>query len=189
MYELILASASPRRLELLQQIGLNPKVLTADIDETSFAGESAENCVQRLALEKARKVASEHPSAIIIAADTFGVLDQQLLLKPRDFEDAKAMWQIMSGAWHTVMTAVAVVHNQQEDVVLQKSRVLFGDISEEAMQAYWLSGEPQDKAGAYAIQGLAAVWVEKIEGSYSSIMGLPLFETAQLLKQFGCKAL
>lgn len=189
MHKLILASASPRRLQLLQQIGLTPEVVTADIDETPFDNESPEACVQRLALEKAKKVAAFNPSAVVIAADTFGVLNQQLLLKPKDFEDAKIMWQAMSGNWHTVMTAVAVVQDQQERVILQQSRVLFAQISEQAMHDYWLSGEPQDKAGAYAIQGLAAVWVEKIEGSYSSIMGLPLYETAQLLKLFSCKVL
>ena len=189
MASLILASASPRRLQLLQQIGLEPVVVTADVDETPLAHESAIDCVQRLALLKARAIAEQYPQAIVIAADTIGLLDDRLLLKPRDFADAKSMWQAMSGNSHSVMTAVAVVADGYEKVILQRSEVFFDTISDAAMQAYWQTGEPQDKAGAYAIQGMAAVWVKKIEGSYSSIMGLPLHETAMLLEPLGCRVL
>ncbi|NRB37639.1 MAG: septum formation protein Maf [Pseudomonadales bacterium] len=186
---LILASASPRRLQLLQQIGLNPVVKIADIDETPLPGESPETCVQRLALAKAKKVAAQYPDAVVIAADTFGTLGDELLVKPSDFLDAKAMWQKMSGNWHEILTAVAVVSADSEQLILQKSRVLMGDISEAQMQLYWQTGEPQDKAGAYAIQGLAAIWVKQIEGSYSSIMGLPLHETAKMLAAAACPVL
>lgn len=188
MLPLILASGSPRRLELLEQIGLYPRVVTADIDESPVAGEAVDVFVQRLALEKAQKVASlpEAGAAVILAADTVGVLNNELLLKPRSKAHAFAMWTAMSNQWHEVLTAIAVVADDQHKVLLHRSNVRFATVSPAAMEVYWQTGEPQDKAGAYAIQGRAAVWVERIEGSYSSIMGLPLYETAALLKQFGC---
>lgn len=185
---LILASASPRRLALLQQLGFNPRIVIGDIDERALEAELPEACIQRLAKEKAQHVLQNLPDdvsgAVVVGADTFGLLNGQLLLKPDSFEDAVAMWTAMSGQWHEVMTAVAVLSAHSEQVVLQKSQVLFAEINHQQMQAYWQSGEPQDKAGAYAIQGLAAAWVKEIRGSYSSIMGLPLYETAQLLKPF-----
>jgi septum formation protein len=188
--DLILASASPRRLQLLRQIGLDAKVVSADIDETPYLDEKPESYVKRLALEKAKVVQKKldrgvDDQSIILAADTIIALDDLLLGKPNSEVEAKHMWSLMSGRWHHVLTAVAILDQSQHQVIVQQSRVLFCSLSAEEMDGYWNTGEPVGKAGAYAIQGLAACWVESIEGSYSSIMGLPLFETTKLLKQFG----
>ncbi len=183
MAKLILASASPRRLALLKQIGVDAQVKIADIDESLHHGESPEQGIQRLALAKAKKIAADFPQHWVLGADTFGVLDGQLLLKPTSKDDAFSMWSAMSGRWHDIYTAVAVIHGASECVSLNRSRVLFASISHEQMQAYWQTQEPIDKAGAYAIQGMAAMWVEEMQGSYSAIMGLPLYETSQILQQ------
>lgn len=185
MHQLILASASPRRLQLLGQIGLQPQVVAADIDESRQDGENDGDYVKRLAGAKARAVASDYPHAVVIGADTIISLDGHLIGKPRDKADAFSIWRSLGGRTHQVLTAVAVVHRQQLTVRLSRNNVSFVEISEPAMLHYWQSGEPQDKAGAYAIQGLAAQWISRIEGSYSGIMGLPLHETAGLLKKAG----
>lgn len=186
---LILASASPRRQALLRQLGLEADVITADIDETPLPDEAAERYVERLAQAKAETVAGRFPKAVIIAADTIIALDGNLLGKPRSKEDAMRMWRQMSGREHWVLTAVAVTGPQGDAVVLNRNRVVFAELGDESMEAYWQTGEPEDKAGAYAIQGYAACWIKYIEGSYSGIMGLPLYETAELLHHQGIKTL
>ena len=194
--QIILASASPRRAELLDQIGIRYRVQAVDIDESKQPNESAEFMVQRLACEKSQSVNKRtctsfplnmHPEAElpVLGADTLGVLNGELLVKPKNFEHAHSMLSSMSGNWHEILSAVALSYNGQTRVKLNRNRVLFRHISSEEIEAYWQTGEPQDKAGAYAIQGLAAVFIERIEGSYSGIMGLPLFETSQLLEEFG----
>lgn len=183
MTDIILASASPRRAELLSQIGISYQIQAVDIDESSLPNETPEALVQRLAREKSCAV--KNAQIPVLGSDTLGVLDGELLVKPLDYEHAYSMLSKMSGRWHEILTAVAITHSGETKLKLNYSRVLFRQISNEEIFAYWKSGEPQDKAGAYAIQGLGACFIERIEGSYSGIMGLPLFETSQLLEQFG----
>jgi septum formation protein len=184
--QLVLASASPRRRELLEQIGLRYVVQVADIDETPLVNETAIALVQRLALEKAQAVWNLSDKCLpVLGADTLGILAGELLVKPLDFADAQRMLRKMSNQWHDIYTAVALVNQQQQEVRLNHSRVKLRSIADDEILAYWQSGEPQDKAGAYAIQGRAAIFVERLEGSYSAVMGLPLFETAQLLQALG----
>jgi len=192
---LILASASPRRYELLTQIGVSCRVETADVDESPLADETPEALVSRLAQQKAQAVwqrLAATPDGLflpVLGADTLGVLDGELLLKPRDFVDAQALLGRMSGRWHTIFTAVALVTAAGTSVVLNRNAVKFRSVSDAEILAYWRTGEPCDKAGAYAIQGRGAVFVERLEGSYSGVMGLPLFETAQLLAAAGIKTM
>ncbi|QTR49348.1 Maf family protein [Candidatus Thiothrix anitrata] len=192
---LILASASPRRYELLTQIGVSCRVETADVDESPLADETPEALVSRLAQQKAQAVwqrLAATPDGLflpVLGADTLGVLDGELLLKPRDFVDAQALLGRMSGRWHTIFTAVALVTAAGTSVVLNRNAVKFRSVSDAEILAYWRTGESCDKAGAYAIQGRGAVFVERLEGSYSGVMGLPLFETAQLLAAAGIKTM
>lgn len=185
---LVLASASPRRRELLSQIGLACQVRPVDIDESPRAGEAPQEYVSRLALEKARTAWRRHApddGLPVLGSDTTVVLDGCMLGKPLDAAEAEAMLAGLSGRSHEVLTAVAVVRDGQEAVALSRSRVSFRATTPAERAAYVASGEPQDKAGAYAIQGLGAVFVEHLEGSYSGVMGLPLYETARLLAGFG----
>jgi len=183
MTDIILASASPRRAELLDQIGISYHKQVVDIDESSLSQEASEDLVQRLAIEKSQAIKDQ--KLPVLGSDTLGVIGNELLVKPRDIEHAIQMLSAMSGRWHKILTAVAITHNNETNVLLNINRVLFRPISEAEIKAYWHTGEPQDKAGAYAIQGLAASFIQQIEGSYSGIMGLPLFETVKLLKQVG----
>lgn len=187
---LILASQSPRRAELLSQIGVPFTVSTADIDETPYPGEASLAYLRRMAEAKARAVQaslmpSEGQAPPILAADTIGDLAGDILVKPRDSEDARRMLMAMSGRSHTVATGVCVLLGDICRYIEVKTEVTFRPLSECEIARYWASGEPQDKAGAYGIQGLGAVFVERINGSYSNVVGLPLCETAQLLEQVG----
>ena len=154
-----------------------------------------EALVLRLAQQKAQAVwqrLAATPDGLhlpVLGADTLGLLDGELLLKPRDFADAQALLRRMSGRWHTIFTAVALVTATGTSVVLNRNAVKFRSVSDAEILAYWRTGEPCDKAGAYAIQGRGAVFVERLEGSYSGVMGLPLFETAQLLAAAGIKTM
>lgn len=182
---IILASASPRRGELLTQIGIDYQSHPVDIDESPKQGEAAEDLVFRLAIEKAQAASDQLQSDLpVLGSDTLGLIDGEILIKPRDFEHARAMLRNMSGSVHQILTAVAVCYQGQVKTVLNTNQVHFRDISDEEILAYWETGEPQDKAGAYAIQGKAAVFIKHIEGSYSGVMGLPLYETDQLLSAF-----
>ncbi|HIP81329.1 MAG TPA: septum formation inhibitor Maf [Leucothrix mucor] len=180
---IILASASPRRAELLDQIGVNYQIQVADINEDANVDESPESLVKRLAKQKAEKISLNNRSTPVLGADTLGVLKGVILNKPRDFDHAYEMLSAMSGNWHEILSAVALSYQGVTTVLLNKNRVFFKALSDQEIKSYWQTGEPQDKAGAYAIQGLAATFIERIEGSYSGIMGLPLFETNKLLKQ------
>lgn len=191
MQAIILASASPRRQELLAQIGVRFTVRGQDIDESIHAGEPPRDYVQRMAQEKADSALNEiaaQPGAeagIVLAADTSVVCDEAVLGKPGSEADAIAMLQRLSGRTHRVLSAVSVAASGGEwRHGLSESLVTFRAISFDEAQRYYRSGEPEGKAGAYAIQGYGAVFVERIEGSYSGVMGLPLFETAQLLNEF-----
>lgn len=191
MPSLILASQSPRRRELLEQLGLEFRVQPADIDEQLRAGELPQPFVERLALEKARAVADAEADGqtLVLGSDTAVVVDEHVLGKPRDREDALRMLTLLSGREHEVLSAVALVAPKAETVSTQISRVRFRRLSDEEMNAYWASGEPADKAGAYAIQGLGAIFIEHLAGSYSGVMGLPLFETTRLLRDAGVSIL
>ncbi|MGD2075552.1 MAG: Maf family protein [Gammaproteobacteria bacterium] len=190
MRTLVLASASPRRRELLSQIGVRFRRKVVPVDETPRDGEPADRYVQRLALEKARAVRRTlDPEAVLVmGADTEVVCGGRPLGKPADLQHARDMLRRLSGRHHQVLSAVALV-GDYEAVRLSESSVWLRPLSDAEIDAYWQSGEPGDKAGGYAIQGLGAVFVQRLEGSYSGVMGLPLYETAQLLKEFGIQVL
>jgi septum formation protein len=181
-----LASASPRRRELLTQIGVRHESHPVDIDETRRPGEAPGDYVTRLAETKAETAWSRIAPGLrrpVIAADTAVVVDEEVLGKPRDREDALRMLALLSGRVHEVYTAVALCNEGGENSRVNVSRVQFRTLRPGEAERYWASGEPQDKAGSYAVQGHAAVFIERLEGSYSGVMGLPLFETAALLGQ------
>ena len=181
--QLILASASPRRREILAGLGLNFEIQPADVDERQLAGELPDDYVRRLSLSKAQAVSTE--DHVVLGADTAVVLDQQVLGKPRGQADAMRMLTTLSGRTHRVLSAVALVSAHRHSIRLSVSQVWFREISESEKRAYWDSGEPADKAGAYGIQGIGAVFVQRLEGSFSGVVGLPIFETAELLQEFG----
>lgn len=180
-----LASASPRRRELLTQIGVPHVVVSTDVDEFARAGETPRDYVLRLAREKARVVWDKDARLPVLAADTTVALDGLIFGKPRDREEALEMLRMLSRRTHQVLTAVALADARGVDTRSSVSAVTFSALSAQECAAYWETGEPRDKAGAYAIQGLAAMFIERLEGSYSGVMGLPLFETAQLLRSAG----
>ncbi len=179
-----LASSSPRRSEILSSLGLTFTASGVDVDETPIPGEPAEAMVLRLALAKAR-AASCDAGTVVIGADTSVVLDSVIFGKPGDEEDALAMLAQLSGRTHRVLTGVAVVAGERAATAVSGSDVRFREIGPDEARAYWQSGEPQDKAGSYAIQGLGGIFVESIAGSYSGIVGLPVFETTRLLQDAG----
>ncbi len=183
-----LASASPRRRELLRQIGVSYRRLRLDVDETPRLGETPGGYVARLALAKARTgcaALGRRRPAPVLGADTAVVVDGEILGKPRDRAEGLAMLTRLSGREHRVLSAVAVAVPTRDAVRVQESRVRFRALTPAECVAYWDSGEPLDKAGGYAIQGRAAAFVVELRGSYSGVMGLPLFETAELLRAFG----
>jgi septum formation protein len=183
-----LASASPRRRELLRQIGVSYHLLPVVVDETPLPDESPSDYVARLALAKARTGARTlnrrklHP---VLGADTAVVVDDAILGKPRDRDEGLTMLARLSGREHRVLSAVALATSTWEAVKVQESQVRFRELSWAECAAYWDSGEPLDKAGGYGIQGRAAAFISELRGSYSGVMGLPLFETAELLREFG----
>ena len=187
---IILASNSPRRSALLRQIGVAHRIVPARIDEQRLAGESVQACVCRLAEQKARQVqrmsAATEP---VLGADTVVVLDEQMLGKPADRATGLQMLERLSGRTHEVLSAVAVVAGAAIDSALSRTEVRFRALTAAEREAYWDSGEPCDKAGGYGIQGLGAVFVAELRGSYSGVMGLPLFETASLLGRLGIAVL
>lgn len=183
-----LASASPRRRALLDQIGVPYRVRTTVVDESTLNGEPPERLVERLALEKARAVGTSlapGDARPVLAADTTVVLDGDILGKPHDREDGLRMLERLSGARHHVLTAVALVDGEQSRALLSHSQVEFRELDRRECEAYWETGEPADKAGSYAIQGMAAIFITHLVGSYSGVMGLPLFEAAELLREVG----
>ena len=181
-----LASRSPRRAELLRQIGVEYQVYASDIDERQLTAESPEDYVSRLAQTKARvaaaEIAQKQASWVVLAADTTVAIDGEIIGKPADSSQCRCFLRRLSAREHLVLTAVAVATNAGLDFRLTRNRVKFRELSEDEIASYCESPEPMDKAGAYAIQGKAAVFVERLEGSYSAVMGLPLCETAELLR-------
>lgn len=182
---LILASASPRRRDLLDQIGLTFTVDPVDIDESRQPGEAASDYVERLAREKAQAGCQRHPGNRVLGSDTTVVMDGEPLGKPTDRNDALAMLRRLSGRSHEVLSGVALAGPEGIEGCLVTTRVRFRELSGAEMAAYWETGEPADKAGAYGIQGRGSVFVTGIEGSYSNVVGLPLTETADLLARSG----
>ena len=180
-----LASVSPRRHELLAQIGVPHTVVAADIDESVRTGEAPRDYVLRMARQKALTVRERGATLPVLAADTTVVLDNTIFGKPRDRDDGLAMLGRLSGRTHEVLTAVALANSRDVTLRLSVSTVRFRGLSSEECVAYWETGEPRDKAGGYAIQGVAAVFIESLSGSYSGVMGLPLFETGELLRAAG----
>ena len=183
-----LASASPRRRELLRQIGVAYRRLGVAVDETPLPGEPPHDYVVRLALLKARtgcETLGRRRPWPVLGADTAVVVDGAILGKPRDRDEGLAMLALLSGREHQVLSAVALAAPARDAVKVQESRVRFRALEPVECAAYWDSGEPWDKAGGYGIQGRAAVFIAELRGSYSGVMGLPLFETAELLREFG----
>ncbi|QQS46085.1 MAG: septum formation inhibitor Maf [Acidobacteriota bacterium] len=182
---LILASASPRRAELLTAAGIEFTVRVADVDETLLPGEPAADYVLRLSREKALAVA--RPGEIVLGADTTVVIHHEIAAKPIDEPDAARMLRALSGQWHEVLTGVTLLRDQIILSEVDLTRVKFTEMSEEEIDWYVKSGEPMDKAGAYAIQGLASRFVEKIEGNYSNVVGLPVELVYRMMKEIGSK--
>lgn len=197
---LYLASQSPRRVELLQQLGLQFEKLCLDVDEARNSGEHPEDFVGRLGFDKAMAgyralIDQSLPLSLtaplaVLGADTIVVCDDTILGKPAGEADAEQMLRLLSGRTHSVYTSVSVISGDTSgeystQSITSKTQVTFRTIEPEEVQWYWQSGEPIDKAGAYGIQGLGAIFVSRIEGSYSGVVGLPLFETSQLLSKLG----
>jgi septum formation protein len=182
-----LASASPRRSQLLRQIGVAHDVRPVDLDESRLARESPRDYVLRLAREKALAGVPKGGSMPVLGADTTVAIGDEIFAKPEDEADGLRMLAALSGRTHDVLTAVALASDGRVETAISETRVTFRAISEAECRDYWGSGEPVDRAGAYAIQGLAAVFIARIEGSFTGVMGLPLFETAALLDAAGVR--
>lgn len=186
-FDIYLASASPRRRELLAQIGVRYRLLNVQVSEVQQDNESPRDYVQRVALDKARAgrvMLDPSENRPVLGADTAVVIDGEVLGKPRDHDDALAMLLRLSGREHEVLSGVALIDSEERSCV-HTSRVSFRELAPAECERYWQTGECEDKAGAYAIQGYAAAFICELQGSYSGVMGLPLFETAQLLQQAG----
>ena len=182
---LILASASPRRQELLRNAGIVFDVQPAHINEDPLEGEQAKDCAERLAREKALAIAKKRPNDAVLGADTLVVIDNQILNKPVDAADAIRMLRLLSGRIHQVVTGVCLVANGQPSVSSETTLVTMTEISEKEIIDYVATGEPMDKAGAYAIQGIASRWIPRIEGDYSNVVGLPVALVYRMLRQAG----
>jgi septum formation protein len=182
---LVLASASPRRQELLRNAGITFEVQPAHIAEDPLPGEDAKDCAERLAREKALAVARQRPHDFVLGADTVVVVDGQLLAKPSDAADAARMLRMLSGREHRVITGVCLVVGGQPSVASETTLVTVSDITDKDIADYVASGEPMDKAGAYAIQGIASRWIPRIEGDYGNVVGLPVALVWRMLRQAG----
>jgi septum formation protein len=181
---LVLASQSPRRREILAQAGLPFVVRVSGVEEVRQPAETPEDYVRRLALDKARASVSS-PDDFVLAADTVVVVDGTVLEKPRSSEDAGEMLRLLSGRSHAVLTGVCLLHDGVERTYVESTRVTFSPLSTEEIRGYCASGEPMDKAGAYAIQGLASKFIERVEGCYFNVVGLPISLVYRLLKEAG----
>ena len=182
---LVLASASPRRQELLRNAGIPFEVQPAYIPEDPLPGEDARACAERLAREKALAIAEMRPTDVVLGADTVVVIDGQILGKPTDTADAKRMLRTLSGRQHEVITGICLVASGQWSVASETTRVTMSAISDAEIADYIASGEPMDKAGAYAIQGVASRWIPRIDGDYSNVVGLPVALVCRMLRQIG----
>lgn len=185
MQQLILASGSPRRRDFLKNMGISFVVQSPDVDETALENESPGDLVMRLSKLKALSVGAQHPQEVVLSADTVVVIDNEILGKPRDRADAKAMIKKLSGRTHEVYTAVCVCQGERCEQIMEVTKVTFATLSDELVDLYVASGECDDKSGSYAVQGIAAMLIEKVEGSVSSVVGLPACQTRELLHKFG----
>ncbi len=183
--QIILASQSPRRRDLLNLIGIRHTVRPADIDESPMPNEDPVACVERLARTKAERVAADVPSALVVAADTIVVIDGHILNKPADRDDAARMLRTLQGRVHIVHTAVCVTRGAEIASGVEAVEVTFRPLSDPEIEAYIATGEPMDKAGAYGIQGYGATIVERIDGDFFAVMGLPLVLLTRLMRQVG----
>jgi septum formation protein len=172
--KLVLASGSPRRAEILNSVGWEFEKAVPDVDESVVAGESPEDYVQRLAAEKARVISRAYPGRVVLAADTTVVLGEEIIGKPLDLDDARRMIAMLAGNWHKVLTGVAFQRNGSEHIGLQSTRVKFAPMSDAEINFLAEEGDPLDKAGAYAVQAQAALFIEGIEGDYWNVVGLPI---------------
>jgi len=184
--KLVLASSSPRREEILNQLKLKFTIVPGKIDESNFNSSSPEELVKTLAVEKARSVSGLVEDALIIAADTIVVYEDQILGKPADQSEAKEQLKLLSGREHNVITGIAVLDSETDEVLVDRNitRVKMLNFKEDKIDKYISTGEPMDKAGSYGIQGLGGLFVEEIEGSYYSVVGLPIHQLAELLDKF-----
>jgi septum formation protein len=183
--KLILASSSPRRAEILRTVGWPFEAVTAGIDESRNPGEGPADYVQRLALEKARAVAATRGTGFLLGADTTVVLEDELLGQPVDDDDARRMLRLLSGKWHEVLTGVALLRiGGDTKVEFERTRVRFSEMTRTEIDWYVSTGEPRGKAGAYGIQGSAALFIEKVEGDYFNIVGLPIRLVYEMVAAF-----
>jgi len=180
---LILASASPRRQELLRNAGIAFTVQAANVAESATPGEIPRDCAERLAAEKARAVLDRRPKDIILGADTIVVVDGEILGKPRDEADAERMLRMLSGRKHEVITGVCVAGADSQEVSSESTIVSMSELREDEIRHYVAGGEPMDKAGAYAIQGTASRWIYRIEGDYFNVVGLPVSLVYRMLRE------
>ena len=171
---LVLASGSPRRAEILNSVGWKFEKAIPNVDESVIGGESPEEYVQRLASEKARTVSGSYSNRLVLAADTTVVIDGEIIGKPVDLDDARRMISMLAGNWHEVLTGVAVSHNGNEEIGIQSTRVKFAPMTDAEIRFLVENGNPLDKAGAYAVQAQAALFIEGIEGDYWNVVGLPI---------------
>jgi len=181
--KLILASQSPRRAEILTSVGWPFEAIPADIDESRFESEDALGYVLRLAQTKAETVAARVTSGRVLGADTVVVVDQEILGQPRDDDDARRMLSLLSGKWHEVVTGVALFSESQTSLAHQTTRVRFAALTNEEIEWYVSTGEPKGKAGAYAIQGQGALFIQEIHGDYYNVVGLPVRLVYELVRK------
>ncbi|HKP68105.1 MAG TPA: Maf family protein [Pyrinomonadaceae bacterium] len=180
---IVLASGSPRRSEIMNSVGWPFVKDVPDIDESEREGESPEDYVRRLAREKAQAVAGSHPGEIVLAADTTVVIDGRIIGKPNDEDHAREMIEMLSGNWHEVLTGVAVAMNGNAELGMQRTRVKFAPMNDKEIEFLVREGDPLDKAGAYAVQAQAALFIEAIEGDYWNVVGLPISLVYEMVKR------
>ena len=185
--KLILASASPRRAEILTAVGWEFEKHAAEIDETELPNEKPADYVQRLAGEKAAVIAEKYKNRLVLGADTIVVIKNKIIGKPKDLADARKMLQMLSGKWHEVLTGVAIVKDEKISIGLQRTRVKFAELSKAEIEFLIERGEPLDKAGAYAVQAQAALFIEQIKGDYWNVVGLPVSLVYELVAQINTK--
>jgi septum formation protein len=185
MQKIILASQSPRRKKILEQVGLNFDVVVSDFDETKIRFKTPQEMVERLSLEKARIIAKKHPNTIIIGADTTVIFKSEIIGKPKSKADAFRILRLLSGNTHEIVTGFTVIKGSKSITKHVVSKVKFKKLTEDEIEAYVATGEPMDKAGGYGIQERGGLFMENITGDYFNVVGLPIFAVAKALKEFG----
>lgn len=183
--DIVLASSSPRRRDFLNNMGITFEIQKPNVDESVIFGEKAVDYVNRMAKEKAQVIASLNKGRVVLAADTIVVCEDEILGKPLNREDAKRILKTLSGRTHEVMTAVCIVKDDEEFQLFESTKVTFDTLSDELIDTYVASGESDDKSGAYAVQGIGAMLISKVEGSVSSVVGLPVCQVRNTLAKFG----